>query len=252
MIVKRVMKRRRATWPDTHLIRRGDGHVAHPERMAWVPEDSHADCLGGLSHNAVLKARAPPVLTATRRPHEGRTENARCHHQSPPTATSHELDYAVATWPPRCRVVLQAEVMALGDHPRFVVTSLDLPAPQRLYRELYGARGQDENGSKRITNDLPRDRTAAPRFWANPRRLFFAGGAEVRHHARRAAVLIHPELAQAQPATGILKRFKIAVRVVPYKDRLKRHRPSAGPIKALLQRVTEILFLTPAPLYPTS
>jgi hypothetical protein len=254
MIVKRVMKRLRAAWPDTHIILRGDGHFANPELMALVQEDPHADFLFGLSNNAVLKALAQPFLAATRRQHEVRTENARRHHQSPPaaTATYHELDYAAATWPQPFRVVLKAEVMALGDHPRFVVTSLDLPAPKSLYRDLYCARGQDENWIKMIKNDLHSDRTSDHRFWANHLRLFFAGGAYVLHHALRTEVLIHTELAQAQPATVILKLFKIAVRVVQYKDRIKLHLPSACPIKALLRRVTEILFLTPAPLYNTS
>jgi len=103
-----------------------------------------------------------------------------------------------------------------------------------------------------IKNDLHSDRTSDHRFWANHLRLFFAGGAYVLHHALRTEVLIHTELAQAQPATVILKLFKIAVRVVQYKDRIKLHLPSACPIKALLRRVTEILFLTPAPLYNTS
>ena len=60
-------------------------------------------------------------------------------------------------------------------------------------------------------------------------------------------MLIHTELAQAQPATVILKLFKIAVRVLQYKDRVKRQRPSNCPAKALLHRVTERLFLTRPP-----
>lgn len=45
----------------------------------------------------------------------------------------------------------------------------------------------------------------------------------------------------------ILKLFKIAVRVVQYKDRVKLQLPSNCPVKALLRRLTEILFLTRPP-----
>jgi hypothetical protein len=64
--------------------------------------------------------------------------------------------------------------MALGDNPRFVVTSLDLPTPESLYRDLYCARGQDENWIKMIKNDLASDRTSDHRFLANHLRLFFS------------------------------------------------------------------------------
>ena len=51
----------------------------------------------------------------------------------------------------------------------------------------------------------------------------YACGAYVLHHALRAQPLIHTELANAQPATVIVKLFKLAVRVVQYKDRIKLH-----------------------------
>ena len=144
-------------------------------------------------------------------------------------------------------MILKAEVMALGDNPRFVVTSLDLPTPECLYRDLYSARGQDENFIKMLENDWARDRTSDHRFLANHLRLFFAGAADVLHQALRTEVLVHTELAKAQPLTVILKLFKWAVRVVVSKDRIKLHLPTSCPVKDLLRRVTEILFLTRPP-----
>ena len=127
------------------------------------------------------------------------------------------------------------------------MTSLDLPSPEGLSRDLDSARGQDENVIKRLQNALASERTSDQRFLANHRRLFFACGADVLHHARRINVLANTELAQAQPATVMLKLFKIAVRVLQYQDRVKRQRPSNGPAKALLHRVTERLCLTRPP-----
>lgn len=45
----------------------------------------------------------------------------------------------------------------------------------------------------------------------------------------------------------ILKLFKLAVRVVQYKDRIKLHLPSACPVKGSLQRVSELLYLAQPP-----
>ena len=65
-------------------------------------------------------------------------------------------------------------------------------------------------------------------------------------------MLVHTELAQAQPFTVILKLFKIAVRVVQYKDRVKLHLPTHCPARHLLLRVCGILFMTAEPVLNTS
>jgi len=252
-IVKRVLKRLRTAWPDTHFILRGDAHFATPELRQLVRADPQADFLFGLSSNAVLNPLAQPFLEATRRQHEVRSDNARRHHQPAPAVTRpyHDLDYAAQTWPQPFRVVLNAEVMALGDKPRVVVTSLGRPTPKSLYCDLYCGRGQDENWIKMRKNDLASDRPSDHRFLANHLRLFFAGGAYVLPQALRTEVLVPTDLAHAQPATVILKRFKLAVRVVQYQDRLKLHLPSSCPVKALLHQVTEILFQVREPVCNT-
>jgi hypothetical protein len=249
MILKRVLHRLRAAWPDTRVVLRGDSHFANPELMALALADGHTDFIFGLANNCVLAPLATPFLEANRRRHVVREANARRLNQPLPNSTRsyHELEYAAGTWPQAFRVILKAEIMTVDDNPRFVVTSLDLPSPECLYRDLDSARGQDENLIKMLKNDLASDRTSDHRFLANHLRLFFACGAYVLHHALRTNVLIHTELAQAQPATVILTLFKIAVRVVQYQDRVKLQLPSNCPVKALLHRVIEILFLTRPP-----
>ena len=254
MIFKRVLKRLRAAWPDTHIVLRGDGHFANPDLMQFARDDPHTDFIFGLAGNRVLSRLAQPFLEATRKQHEMRCENARRTQGVTPhsTRTYHEVDYAAHSWPQTFRVVLKAEVMSLGDNPRYVVTSLDLPTPENLYRDLYCARGQDENFIKMMKNDLASDRTSDHRFLANHMRLFFSCAAYVLHHALSTEVLVHTELAKAQPATVILKLFKLAVRVVQYKDRIKLHLPSCCPVKHLLSKVTEILYQVRAPTWDTS
>jgi hypothetical protein len=139
--------------------------------------------------------------------------------------------------------------MALGANPRFVVTSLSDPSPEALYRDLYCASGQDENLIKAVKNDLASDRTSDHAFLANHLRLFYACAAYSLIHSLRENTLCRIELARAQSMSIILKLFKLAVRIVQSKDRIKLHLPSACPVKGLLHRVSELLYLVhPPPL----
>lgn len=152
------------------------------------------------------------------------------------TRTYHEFAYAARRGPQTARVVFKAEAMAAGDIPRYLVSSLDLPSPEALYRDLYCARGRDENFIKMMKNDRVYDRTSDHRFVAHEMRLFFSAAAYVRHHSLRSEVLVHTERTPAQPMTVIVKLF------MAYKDRVKLHLPSACPVKALLLTATEILY----------
>ncbi len=248
-IIGRVVRRLRQAWPDTHIVLRGDGHFANPELMALCEADEHMDFIFGLSGNKALTPKAEPLLAQARAIH---TQNCACAeraNQCPPSATRlyGEVDYQAASWSRAWRVVLKAEVMALGDNPRFVVTSLTDPTPDILYRELYCARGQDENFIKAIKNDLASDRTSNQGFLGNHLRLFYACAAYDLIHCLRENTLCHTELARAQPMSIILKLFKLAVRVVQYKDRIKLHLPTSCPVKGLLHKVTELLYPAPPP-----
>ena len=98
-----------------------------------------------------------------------------------------------------------------------------------------------------VKNDLASDRTSDHSFLANHMRLFFSCAAYVLQHTLRTEVLVHTELANAQPATVILKLFKLAVRVVQYKDRVRLHLPTSCPLKGILHRVAEMLYLARPP-----
>jgi hypothetical protein len=64
--------------------------------------------------------------------------------------------------------------MTQDDNPRVVVTSLEAPVPQRVYEELYCARGNCENDIKAVKCDLHSDRTSATTFLANAMRLLLS------------------------------------------------------------------------------
>lgn len=249
MIISRVLRRLRQAWPDTHILLRGDSHFSNPELMALAVDDPLTDFLFGLGGNAKLNRLAATTLAANQQWHARRCREAERLGIAAPQATRTytELTYAAGSWPITPRVILKAEAMALGMNPRFIVTSLTEPEPELLYSELYTARGQDENYIKVLKNDLAADRTSDSAFVANHLRLFYAAAAYVLHHSLRRDVLQHTELAQAQPSTVIVKLFKIAVRVVRYKDRIKLHLPTGCPVARLLQRVAEILYRVQSP-----
>ena len=253
-IMRRVLTHLRHAWPKTHFVLRGDGHFSNPELMQLALDTPNTDFIFGLAGNRILSPLAQPVMASTRAAHQTRCANAQRQNLDQPSATRtyHDLEYRAKTWPKTFRVVLKAEALALGDNPRFVVTSLGQPSPESIYRDLYCARGQDENWIKMIKNDLASDRTSDHRFLANHLRLYFSCAAYILHQTLRTDVLMHTELAQAQPCTVILKLFKIAVRVVQYKDRIKLQLPSSCPVKDLLHRVTEILFRVREPVWDTS
>jgi len=251
-ILKRVLLLLRQSWPETHIILRGDGHFSNPELMALCETDPHLDFIFGLAGNKVLSPKAKPLLEQARALHQTRCANARRLEHPEPTATRlyDDIDYQAASWLKAYRVVVKAEVMALGDNPRYVVTSLTDPSPDILYKDLYCARGQDENFIKAVKNDLASDRTSDHAFLANHLRLFYSCAAYVLIHSLRENTLVHTELAKAQPVSIILKLFKLAVRVVQYKDRIKLSLPSACPVKDLLVRVTQILYRVARPPAP--
>ena len=251
-IIGRVLRRLRAAWPETHIILRGDGHFSNPELMALCQTDPNLDFIFGLAGNKVLSPKAKPLLEQARALHQTRCVNAQRLGHPEPTATRlyDDVEYQAASWPQAYRVVAKAEVMALGDNPRYVVTSLTDPSPDVLYKELYCARGQDENFIKAVKNDLASDRTSDHAFLANHLRLFYSCAAYALIHGLRENTLVHTELAKAQPVSIILKLFKLAVRVVQYKDRIKLSLPTSCPMKGVLARVTEILYMAQRPPAP--
>jgi hypothetical protein len=201
-----------------------------------------------------LRRHAAPVIQEARRLHQPRTALAQAHHACPPASSrlSAEFAYGAASWAQPWRVILKAEVMAAGDNPRFVVTSLAAPTPPGVSEDIYCARGTCANHIRAVQCALHSDRTSATTFLANAMRLLLACAASVLHHARRTHPLPQTALAQAQPSTVILTLCKVATQVKQYKDRILLHLPSACPVKALRHRVTALRSLVPLPALNTS
>ena len=250
MIMRRVLKLIRRHFPDTHILVRGDGHFSGPELMGLIDSMPNIDFIFGFSCNVKLVAMAEPTrLRAIDRWVAAQSQDV------PPNAVRlfDEFIYKARSWPRAWRVLLKAEVMALGENTRFIVTSLPGLDAGMLYEEIYCARGQAENYIKHLKDDLAADRTSCTSFLANCMRLLLHAAAYILHQQLRTEALQHTSLSQAQPSTVIAKLFKIAVQVRQYKKKIVLHLPSACPVKHLLQTLTERLYLpTPAKALNTS
>jgi hypothetical protein len=250
MIMRRVLKLIRHHFPDTHILVRGDGHFSGPELMGLIDSMPNTDFIFGFSCNVKLLALAEPTrLRAIELWVAVQTQDVA------PNAVRlfDEFVYRARSWPKAWRVLLKAEVMALGENTRFVVTSLPGLDAGMLYEEIYCARGQAENYIKHLKDDLAADRTSCTSFLANGMRLLLHAAAYVLHQQLRTQALQHTALSQAQPSTVIAKLFKIAVQVRQSRNKIVLHLPSACAVKHLLQTLTERLYLpTPAKILDSS
>lgn len=241
MIMKRVLKLIRKHFPDTKIVVRGDGHFSNPEMMKIIDAMPNTDFIFGMTGNSRLQKLAEPTkLRAIAAWVDAQTQAI-----VPDAVREYtEFNYAADTWAKPWRVLLKAEVMAIGENPRFVVTSLAGDDPKLLYEDLYCPRGQCENFIKYLKNDLASDRTSCTTFLANFMRLLLHAAAYILHHQLRTQGLQNTSLAQAQPSTVITKLFKIAVQVLEHKKKIHLHLPSACPYKELLHKLTERLFIS--------
>jgi hypothetical protein len=126
-----------------------------------------------------------------------------------------EFDYqTLQSWSRERRVVAKAEQLEGKENPRYVVTSLraqDWP-PQKLYEQLYCARGEMENRIKEQLS-LFADRMSTQTLRANQLRLYFSALAYTLLLGLRRLGLKGTRWAQVQTETIRGRLLKIGVRV---------------------------------------
>src|SRR5262249_56301917 len=140
--------------------------------MSWC-EANGVDYLFGLAKNARLVAEIASELATAEADGKATGQAAR---------RFKEFSWSTRdSWSRQRRVIAKAEWTGGGANPRFVVTSVssEHTAPQRLYEEIYCARGDMENRIKECQLDLVPDRTSAATMAANQLRLWFASMAYV-------------------------------------------------------------------------
>jgi hypothetical protein len=167
-MLKRLVARLRARWPEVTIELRADAGFAKPEIYAWCEEQRIAYTIG-LVTNARLEALAAPLLA------EAVAQQAAA--AGAKVRLLAEEVYQADSWPHPRRVIIKAEALAKGTNTRFVVTTRDDP-PEALYA-WYTDRGATENWIKDLKLACFADRLSCHRFLANQVRLLLHGAAYV-------------------------------------------------------------------------
>jgi hypothetical protein len=161
LVLRRLLRRLRAAWPDAAVEVRADSGCAVPRVYAWCEAHGVGYTLGLIPNPVLERAAAPLLAEALARSAGAGGERVRL---------VGETSYAAATWPRPRRVVFKAEALAKGPNTRFVVTSRTDDPPQDVY-DRYVDRGRAENWIKDWKNALAADRLSDHRFWANAFRV---------------------------------------------------------------------------------
>ncbi|MDP8936316.1 MAG: IS1380 family transposase [Actinomycetota bacterium] len=166
LVLRRLLRKLRAAWPDVPVELRADSGFAVPRLYAWGDANA-VDYTIGLIPNATLEARATPLLAEAR----ARSEEQ----DGAKVRLAGATGYQAGSWPTPRRVVFKAEILEKGPNTRFVVTTRP-DDPLALY-DWYVDRGEPENWIKDFKNALAADRLSDHRFWANAFRLLLHAAA---------------------------------------------------------------------------
>jgi len=203
--VQRIVRQIRARWPKTRIILRADSGFCREELLTWC-ENSDVDYVFGFARNKRLRRIIGRAMQEAKQEHQRTGKPARvfC-----------EFTYRTKkSWSQARRVIAKAEQIEGKENPRYLVTSVDAqdwPA-QKLYEQLYCARGEMENRIKEQLS-LFADRLSTETLRANQLRLYFSSLAYVLVEALRRLGLAGTEWAEAQVDTIRLKLLKIAAQV---------------------------------------
>jgi hypothetical protein len=158
LVLRRLLRKPRAAWPDVPVELRADSGFAIPRLFAWC-EANRVDYTIGLIPNPVLEAAQ--VQSAEQ---DGAT-----------VRLAGETRDQADSWPRSRRVVFTAAILLKGPTTRVVVTTrTDEPL---ALDDWYVDRGAAENWIKDFKNALAADRLSDHRFWANAFRLLLHAAA---------------------------------------------------------------------------
>ena len=230
LVLRRVLRRLRAVWPDVAVEIRADSGFATPRLFAWCAANEVAYTIG-IGTNPRLAALAAPLLAAAQA-HSDAAGGAK-------VRLVGDAPYQAGTWPHPRRVVIKAEILAKGPNIRCVVTSQPPDVPPRTVYDAYVGRGTAENGPiKDLKNALQADRLSDHRFWANHFRLLLHLAAYWLLDTLRRWLA---EAAPVQLDTLRLRLLKIAGRVREFPDRVRLHLASSHPGEPLWLRLASLM-----------
>lgn len=201
--LQRIIQQIRQRWPHTLIIVRADSGFCREELMSWCVQQPQVEFVVGFARNGKLREMIEPQMAQA---------TAEAKKEGQPARVFTEFLYATVsgTWSRQRRVVAKAEYLDDKENPRFIVTSLGTEAwpAQKLYEELYCARGEMENRIKEQFS-LFAGRVSTESFRANQLRIYFSAIGYVLLQGLRRLGLQGTDLAQAQCSTLRLKLLKI-------------------------------------------
>ena len=203
--IQRIVTQIRKRWPHTQIILRADSGFCREELMVWC-ENNDVDYVFGFARNKRLRRIIGRAMQQAKREHRRTGKAARVF-----------CEFAYRTkksWSRARRVVAKAEQIAGKENPRYLVTSLrqEVWPAQKLYEQLYCARGEMENRIKEQLS-LFADRLSTESLRSNQLRLYFSSLAYVLLDALRRLGLVGTEWAELQVETIRLRLLKIAAQV---------------------------------------
>ncbi len=140
--LERIVGRIRERWPATRIRIRADAGFCRDGILSWCEANAVSYVLG-LARNPVLTRRLRHAMRRARRC---------CWQTGEAVRRFRQFRYRThSSWSRKRRVIGKAEHLRQGANPRFVVTNLELSEiqpPQRLYEQVYCARGEMENRIK--------------------------------------------------------------------------------------------------------
>jgi len=228
--LRRLVRRIRKHWPQTHITIRGDGHYSRPQVMAWC-EENGVGFVFGLPGNIILERLVDEVADDIRRALE----------QKPALRGFAETRYQAKSWNKERRVCARIEATTKGLDIRFVATSIHTGSAQHIYETVYCARGQAENLIKLHKAQLASDRTSCRSPLANQMRLILHTAAYWLILTVRDAIPATHALATAEFATIRLRLLKLGTRVIETAARVRLAFAAACPEATLFRHIAAVL-----------
>ena len=160
-ILKRIVSKLKAAFPNAEIIIRGDAGFAIPALYEYCEREKLSYVIG-LIRNDVLERMIERLTEKVQSLYEKTGQKQRLFAEG---------FYQAQSWGKERRVIMKAEWLPQGPNRRFVVTNLSMEAKQ-LY-EFYTERGGTcEVRIDEFKNGLKADRLSCHRFAANQFRLF--------------------------------------------------------------------------------
>ncbi len=229
-ILKLLVKKIRAFWPNVKIIFRGDSAFCRHKMFNWC-DRNNVSYITGLPGNNRLTNSAKPFFNKAKNLFIKSGEKQKI---------IDEFEYAAESWNKKRRVIVKTVHNIYGTNTRFIITNLS-GSPRNLYEKVYCARGEMENRIKEQQLYLFSDRTSSKDWLANQFRLLLSGIAYTLLEAIRRICLKGTKIAKATCSTIRLRLLKIGAVIIRKTRTVRILLSSSYPWQALFKTIVRRL-----------